>query len=230
VRVLVVEDDSKVRNLLRRGLEQRSFAVAVAADGAEALWQARESSFDAIVLDVILPDADGFTVCDELRDSGSWAPILMLTALDDVQDRVRGLNAGADDYLVKPFELAELVARLHALFRRGRAPRPVTLRVGDLSLDPARREVRRGDQQIELTAREFSLLEYFMRHPSESLSRTRLLTHVWDDAFDGDPHVVSVYVSYLRDKIDRPFGRSSLETLRGAGYRLCDDLAASAAD
>ena len=230
MRVLVVEDDSKVRNLLRRGLEQRSFAVAVAADGAEALWQARESSFDAIVLDVILPDADGFTVCDELRDSGSWAPILMLTALDDVQDRVRGLNAGADDYLVKPFELAELVARLHALFRRGRAPRPVTLRVGDLSLDPARREVRRGDQQIELTAREFSLLEYFMRHPSESLSRTRLLTHVWDDAFDGDPHVVSVYVSYLRDKIDRPFGRSSLETLRGAGYRLCDDLAASAAD
>jgi two-component system OmpR family response regulator len=225
VRVLVVEDDSKVRDLLRRGLEQQSFAVAVAADGAEALWQVRESSFDAIVLDLILPDADGFAVCDELRVSGSWAPILMLTALDDVQDRVRGLNAGADDYLVKPFDLAELVARLHALFRRGGAPRPVTLRVGDLSLDPARREVRRGDQPIELTAREFSLLEYFMRHPSESLSRIRLLTHVWDDAFDGDPHVVSVYVSYLREKIDRPFGRSSLETLRGAGYRLRDDLA-----
>jgi two-component system OmpR family response regulator len=230
VRVLVVEDDPKVRNLLRRGLEQQSFAVAVAADGAEALWQVRESSFDAIVLDVILPDADGFAVCGELRVSGSWAPILMLTALDDVRDRVRGLNAGADDYLVKPFELAELVARLHALFRRGRSPRPATLRVGDLSLDPARREVRRGGQPIELTAREFSLLEYFMRHPSESLSRTRLLEHVWDDAFDGDPHVVSVYVSYLRDKIDRPFGRSSLETLRGAGYRLRDDLAAPPAD
>ena len=230
MRVLVVEDDPKVRDLLRRGLEQQSFAVAVAADGAEALWQVRESNFDAIVLDVILPDADGFVVCDELRISGSWAPILMLTALDDVRDRVRGLNAGADDYLVKPFELAELVARLHALFRRGGAPRPVTLRVGDLSLDPARREVRRGGQPIELTAREFSLLEYFMRHPAESLSRARLLEHVWDDAFDGDPHVVSVYVSYLRDKIDRPFGRSSLETLRGAGYRLRDDPAAPTAD
>ncbi|MBV9383284.1 MAG: response regulator transcription factor [Streptosporangiaceae bacterium] len=230
MQVLVVEDDPKVRDLLQRGLEQQSFAVAVAADGAEALWRARESNFDAIVLDVLLPDTDGFTVCGELRVTGSWAPILMLTALDDVQDRVRGLNAGADDYLIKPFDLAELVARLQALFRRGRPPRPVTLRVGDLSLDPAGREVRRGEQPIELTAREFSLLEYFMRHPSESLSRTRLLQHVWDDAFDGDPHVVSVYVSYLRDKIDRPFGRSSLQTLRGAGYRLRDDLAAPATD
>lgn len=230
MRVLVVEDDPKVRGLLRRGLEQQSFAVAVAADGAEALWRAQESSFDAIVLDVMLPDTDGFTVCDQMRDSGGWAPILMLTALDDVQHRVRGLNAGADDYLVKPFDLAELVARLRALFRRGRAPRPVTLRVGDLSLDPAEREVRRGQHPIELTAREFSLLEYFMRHPSESLSRTRLVQHVWDDAFDGDPHVVSVYVSYLRDKIDRPFGRSSMQTVRGAGYRLRDDLAAPPAD
>jgi two-component system OmpR family response regulator len=230
VRVLVVEDDPKVRDLLRRGLEQQSFAVAVAADGAEALWQARESSFDAIVLDVLLPDTDGFTVCDQLRVSGGWAPILMLTALDDVRDRVRGLNTGADDYLVKPFDLAELVARLRALFRRGCAPRPAILRIGDLSLDPARREVRRGEQMIELTAREFSLLEYFMRHPSEPLSRTRLVRHVWDDTFDGDLHVVSVYVSYLRDKIDRPFGRSSLQTVRGAGYRLRDDLAAAPAD
>ena len=230
MRVLVVEDDPKVRGLLRRGLEQQSFAVAVAADGAEALWRPQESSFDAIVLDVMLPDTDGFTVCDQLRGGGGWAPILMLTALDDVQHRVRGLNAGADDYLVKPFDLAELVARLHALFRRGRAPRPATLRVGDLSLDPAEREVRRGQHVIELTAREFSLLEYFMRHPAESLSRTRLVQHVWDDAFDGDPHVVSVYVSYLRDKIDRPFGRSSLQTVRGAGYRVRDDLAAPPAD
>jgi len=217
VRVLVVEDDPKVRDLLRRGLERQSFAVAVAADGTEALWRAGESGFDAIVLDVMLPDTDGFTVCGRLRASGGWAPILMLTALDDVQHRVRGLNAGADDYLVKPFDLAELVARLHVLFRCGCAPRPATLRVGDLSLDPARHEVRRGEQMIELTAREFSLLEYFMHHPSESLSRIQLIHHVWDDAFDGDPHVVSVYVAYLRDKIDRPFGRSSLQTVRGAG-------------
>jgi two-component system OmpR family response regulator len=230
VRVLVVEDDPKVRDLLRRGLGQQSFAVAVAADGAEALWHAREHDYDAIVLDVMLPDTDGFTVCDRLRAEGAWAPILMLTALDDVRDRVRGLDVGADDYLVKPFDLDELTARLRALFRRARTPRPVNLRVGDLRLDPACREVRRGDVLIELTAREFSLLEYFMRHPHETLSRTRLLDHVWDDAFDRDPHVVNVYVSYLREKIDRPFGRASLQTLRGAGYRLRDDLASPAAD
>jgi two-component system OmpR family response regulator len=227
VRVLVVEDDSKVRDLLRRGLERQSFAVA---DGAEALWHAREFDYDAIVLDVMLPDTDGFTVCARLRADGTWAPILMLTALDDVRDRVRGLDVGADDYLVKPFDLAELTARLRALLRRGRAPRPVTLRVGDLQLDPAGREVCRGDVVIELTAREFSLLEYFMRHPQETLSRTRLLDHVWDDAFDRDLHVVNVYVSYLREKIDRPFGRASLQTLRGAGYRLRDDLAQPATD
>jgi two-component system OmpR family response regulator len=230
VRVLVVEDDPKVRDLLRRGLGQQSFAVAVAADGTEALWHAREYDYDAIVLDVMLPDTDGFTVCDRLRAEGTWVPILMLTALDDVRDRVRGLDVGADDYLVKPFDLAELSARLRALFRRGRAPRPAILQVGDLRLDPAGREVRRGDVVIELTAREFSLLEYFMRHPQETLSRTRLLDHVWDDAFDHDPHVVNVYVSYLREKIDRPFSRASLQTLRGVGYRLHDDLAEPAAD
>jgi two-component system OmpR family response regulator len=228
--VLVVEDDPKVRDLLRRGLEQQSFAVAVAADGAEALWHAREYDYDAIVLDVMLPDTDGFTVCDRLRADGAWAPILMLTALDDVRDRVRGLDVGADDYLIKPFDLAELIARLRALFRRGKPARPAALHVGDLELDPASRKVRRGDVVIELTTREFSLLEYFMRHPQETLSRTRLLDHVWDDAFDRDLHVVNVYISYLRDKIDRPFGRASLQTLRGAGYILHDDLAQPAAD
>ena len=176
------------------------------------------------MLDVILPDADGFAVCDELRADGSWAPILMLTALDDVQDRVRGLNAGADDYLVKPFDLAELVARLHALFRRGAAPRPVTLRVGDLSLDPARREVRRGGQPIELTAREFSLLEYLMRRSGSVVSKAELLAHVWDDPDEiADLNVVEVYVGYLRRKIDAPFGRKSVQTVRGAGYLLADD-------
>ena len=230
MRVLVVEDEIKMASLIRRGLRSEGLAADVAIKGEDALWMAGSTGYDAIVLDVMLPDTDGFTVCDQLRVGGGWAPILMLTALDDVQHRVRGLNAGADDYLVKPFDLAELVARLHALFRRGRAPRPATLRVGDLSLNPAEREVRRGQHTIELTAREFSLLEYFMRHPSESLSRTRLVQHVWDDAFDGDLHVVSVYVSYLRDKIDRPFGRSSLQTVRGAGYRLRDDLAAPPAD
>jgi DNA-binding response OmpR family regulator len=228
-RVLVVEDDDAISQVLQRSLRMEGYDVRIAGDGEAALDEAHAFLPDLVILDLGLPKLDGLEVAKTLRESDD-VPILMLTARDAVESRVEGLDAGADDYLVKPFDLAELVARLHALFRRGRAPRPVTLQVGDLLLDPARREVRRGDQMIELTAREFSLLEYFMRHPSESLSRTRLLQHVWDDAFDGDPHVVSVYVSYLRDKIDRPFGRSSLQTLRGAGYRLRDDLAAPPAD
>lgn len=230
MRVLVVEDDAKVRDLLRRGLEQQSFSVVVAGDAADAIWRAREFSYDAIVLDVMLPDSDGFAVCQRLRAEGTWAPILMLTALDGVADRVRGLDVGADDYLVKPFDLAELAARLRALFRRGSTPRPAALRVGDLVLDPAGHEVRRGEGSIALTAREFALLEYFMRHPGQTLSRTRLVEHVWDDAFDGDLHVVDVYVSYLREKIDHPFGRSSLQTVRGAGYRLRDAVASPPID
>ena len=226
MRVLVVEDDAKVRDLLRRGLELQCFAVDVVADGAEALWRAGEFSYDAIVLDLMLPDTDGFAICDQLRAAGTWAPILILTALDDVRDRVRGLDAGADDYLVKPFDIVEVAARLRALLRRGRTPRPATLHVGDLSLDPATRDVRRAKVAVTLTPREFSLLEYFMRHPQETISRTRLVEHVWDGAFDGDLHVVNVYVAYLRDKIDRPFNRASLQTVRGAGFRLCDDTAA----
>jgi two-component system OmpR family response regulator len=228
MRVLVVEDDAKVRSLLRRGLEHEGFSVATAADAAEAHWQVAESAVDAIVLDVLLPDADGFAVCEQLRAQGTWAPVLMLTALDDVRDRVRGLDVGADDYLVKPFALPELAARLRALLRRGAVPRPATLVLGDLSLDPATREVRRGDVVLALTPRERALLELFLRHPEEVLSRSRILEHVWDDHYDGDPHVVSVYVAYLRDKIDRPFGRSSLQTVRGAGYRLRDDRPAVA--
>ena len=227
--VLVVEDDPKVRDLLRRGLQQHLFTVAVAADGAEALWQVEESPVDAIVLDVMLPDTDGFALCSRLRASGAWAPVLMLTARDAVADRVRGLDLGADDYMVKPYDLDELVARLRALIRRSPPPRPVALAVGDLCLDPATREVRRGSASVALTAREFMLLHYLMRHPGEVLSRARLLAHVWDDAYDGDPHVVDVYVSYLRDKIDRPFRRRSLRTVRGAGYQLVDDRASTAA-
>src|SRR3954452_17800453 len=212
VRVLVVEDDAKLGELLRRGLQRQTFAVCVVAEGGEALWQAQEFGYDAIVLDVLLPDVDGFEVCRRLRGCGVWTPVLMLTALDDVPSRVRGLDVGADDYLVKPFHPDELAARLRALLRRGGSPRPTTLHVGDLFLDPATREVRRGAIEIRLTAREFALLEYLMRHPAEALSRSRLVAHVWDDAYDGDLHVVNVYVAYLRDKIDRPFGRQSLET------------------
>lgn len=222
MRILVVEDDPKLRELVRRGLAQQGFSVDAAPDSAEGLWRAREVAYDVIVLDVLLPDGNGFDLCRSLRKEGNWAPVLMLTALDDVRDRVRGLDVGADDYLVKPFDFGELAARLRSLLRRGAVPRPTRLVVGDLELDPATREVRRGPAEISLTAKEFSLLEYFMRHPEETLSRTRLVEHVWDEAYDGDPHVVSVYVAYLRDKIDRPFNRETLHTVRGAGYRLHD--------
>jgi two-component system OmpR family response regulator len=225
LRILVVEDDDKLRGLLRRGLQEQAFAVDVESTGTDALWRVQEFGYDAVVLDVMLPDFDGFTVCRRMRSEGCWVPVLMLTARDGVEDRVHGLDAGADDYLQKPFHFAELAARLRALIRRGAQPRPAALTVGDIVVDPATRGVFRGGQPVRLTAKEFALLEFFMRHPEETISRTRLLAHVWDDDFDGDPHVVSVYVAYLRNKIDRPFGRASLQTMRGSGYRLCDDLA-----
>ncbi len=220
MRVLVVEDEVKMAGLLRRGLQEEGYAVDVAATGGEAEWAAVENPYDAIVLDVMLPDVDGFTVCRRLRVAGCWAPILMLTARDAVSDRVDGLDAGADDYMTKPFAFTELLARLRSLMRRGSSERPAVLEAGDLTLDPAARRVRRGDVDIELTAREFALLEYFLRHQGEVLSRSRILEHVWDFAFDGDSNVVDVYVRYLREKVDRPFGCRSLETVRGAGYRL----------
>jgi two-component system OmpR family response regulator len=223
VRVLVAEDAVKVAGLLKRGLEEEGFAVDVVPNGTDAVWMATENEYDAIVLDVVLGDIDGFEVCNRLRRAGRWSPVLMLTARDAVDDRVRGLDAGADDYLTKPFAFPELVARLRALLRRGGVPRPTVLEVGNLVLDPASREVRRGEIPISLTGKEFSLLEYFMRHPGDVLSRSQLIEHVWDFAFDGDPHVVNVYVGYLRDKVDRPFHRKSLETVRGMGYRLRDD-------
>jgi two-component system OmpR family response regulator len=220
MRLLVVEDEVKMSGLLRRALEEEGYAVDVTGSGEEALWLGTENPYDAIVLDLMLPDADGFAVCRGLRERGRWTPVLMLTARDAVRDRVAGLDAGADDYLTKPFSLAELLARLRALIRRGASERPAVLRVGDLSLDPAARRVARDGNPIELTAKEYALLECFMRHPGEVLTRTRLIENVWDFAYEGDSNVVDVYVRYLRNKVDRPFGRDSIETVRGSGYRM----------
>ena len=219
-RVLVVEDSEKMAALLKQGLGEAGYAVDVAGSGEDAVWMAGENPLDAIILDVMLADQDGFEVCRRIREAGSWAPVLMLTARGAVADRVRGLDVGADDYLTKPFAFVELAARLRALVRRGPVERPAILAAGDLTLDPATRVVRRGDSPVDLTAKEFSLLEYLMRHPDEVVSRMQLIEHVWDFAYDGGSNVVDVYVKYLRDKIDRPFGVRSIETVRGAGYRL----------
>jgi two-component system OmpR family response regulator len=220
MRILVVEDELKMAGLLKRGLEEEGYAVDVAATGSDAVWAATENPYDAILLDVMLPDANGFEVCRRLRAGGRWAPVLMLTARNVVADRVAGLDAGADDYLTKPFSFSELFARLRALVRRGATERPAVLVVGDLALDPAARRVTRGDAAVELTAKEFALLEYFMRRPGEVLTRSRIIEHVWDFGYDGDSNVIDVYVRYLREKIDRPFRRDSIETVRGSGYRL----------
>jgi len=223
MRVLVVEDDVKMASLLRRGLLEEGLAADVARTGDDALWMAEATEYDAIVLDVMLPGADGFEVCRRLRESGRWSPVLMLTARDAVEDRVAGLDAGADDYLTKPFSFAELLARLRALARRAPLERPTVLEAGDLRLDPATRRAWRGDVEIGLSAKEFALLETFMRRPGEVLSRYQLLEHCWDYGYENRSNVVDVYVRYLREKIDRPFGRKSLETVRGAGYRFRDE-------
>jgi two-component system OmpR family response regulator len=223
MRVLIVEDEVRMASLVRRGLIKEGLAVDVAANGEDALWMAKASSYDAIVLDVMLPGKSGFETCRELRTSGIWSPVLMLTARDSVEDRVAGLDTGADDYLVKPFAFAELLARLRALARRGELERPSVLEVGDLRLDPATRRVRRGPTEIQLSAKEFSLLEIFMRRPDEVLSRLHLLEHAWDFAYENRSNVIDVYIRHLRAKIDEPFGRHSLETIRGVGYRLRAD-------
>lgn len=230
LRVLVVEDSVKMAAVLKRGLEEEGYAVDVARTGEDGLWMGVENPNDVIVLDVRLPDIDGFEVCRMLRQRGQWAPVLMLTARAGVADRVRGLDAGADDYLAKPFSFSELHARTRALLRRGARERPAQLMVDDLTLDPAARTVRRRQVAIDLSAKEFALLEYFMRHPGEVLSRTRLIEHVWDFAYDGGSNIVDVYVRYLREKIDRPFGLRSLETVRGSGYRLRGSTASAHSD
>jgi two-component system, OmpR family, response regulator len=223
VRVLIVEDEAKMAALIRRGLTEDGLAADVAPRGEDALWMAGATDYDAIVLDVLLPGIDGFEVCRRLRADGVRSPVLMLTARDAVDDRVRGLDTGADDYLTKPFSLAELAARLRALARRGPVNRPPVLEAGDLRLDPAARRVWRGSAEIALSAREFALLETLMRHPGQVLDRLQLLDHVWDGGYENRSNVIDVYVRYLREKVDRPFGVQSIETVRGAGYRLRAD-------
>jgi two-component system OmpR family response regulator len=220
MRVLVVEDQVKMARLLRRGLESEAIAVDVAGGGEDALWMAGSTDYDAIVLDVMLPGIDGFETCSRLRKEGVWAPVLMLTARDAVEDRVAGLDGGADDYLTKPFSYSELFARLRALVRRGSGERPTVLEAGDLRMDPARRRVWRGEAEISLSAKEFAMLETFMRRPGDVLSRYQLLEHVWDYGYENRSNVVNVYINYLRGKIDAPFGTDSIETVRGVGYRL----------
>jgi two-component system OmpR family response regulator len=225
MRVLIVEDELKMAGLVRRGLTEEGHAVDIASTGDDALWMAEAHPYDAIVLDVMLPGRNGFETCRELRKAGVWVPVLMLTARDAVDDRVAGLDAGADDYLTKPFSFAELLARLRALVRRGSVERPTVVVVGDLRLDPASRKVWRGEHEIHLSPKEFALLEAFMRRPGQALSRLQLLEHAWDFAYENRSNVIDVYVRYLREKIDRPFGVRSLETVRGVGYRLREETA-----
>jgi two-component system OmpR family response regulator len=223
VRALVVEDEAKMAALLRRGLTEEGYAVDVASTGDEAAWMAQAVPYDVVVLDVMLPGRDGFEVCRGLRAEGVWTPVLMLTARDDVIDRVAGLDSGADDYLTKPFSFAELLARIRALTRRVAGERPAVVEVGSLRLDPASRRVWRGDVEVALSSKEFAVLETFMRRPGNVLSRFELLEHGWDYAYENRSNIVDVYVRYLREKLDRPFGLDTIETVRGAGYRLRAD-------
>jgi two-component system OmpR family response regulator len=220
MRILVVEDEPKMARLLHRGLVENGARVQLAGTSEEAIACAGDADFDVILLDVMLPDVDGFETCRRLRHDGVWTPVLMLTARTAIRDRIEGLDSGADDYLPKPFAFEELLARIRALARRDATERPTVLTVGDLSLDPATRRVRRGDQEIDLSARELALLEVFLRQPEQVLTREQLLERAWDLAFESRSNVVDVYVRYLREKVDRPFARRSLQTVRGIGYRL----------
>ena len=220
MRVLVVEDEKRLAAGLKKGLEAEGFATDVALDGTDGLWMAREHPYDAVILDIMLPGINGFKICATLRDEGVWTPILMLTAKEGELDEAEALDTGADDYLTKPFSYIVLVARLRALMRRGSSERPTVLEAGDLLLDPGTRRVFRGEAEIDLTAREMALLDFLMRHKGEVVSKRDILDHVWDYDFDGDANIVEVYIRRLRNKLDRPFERDTIETLRGAGYRL----------
>ena len=229
MRALIVEDEAKLAGLIRRGLLEKGYAADIASTGEDAVWMAGATDYDAIVLDVMLPGADGFEVCRRLRASGVWAPVLMLTARDAVEDRVAGLDMGADDYLTKPFSFAELLARLRALTRRGPVEQPPLLEAGDLQLDPRSRQTWRGSVEIELSTKEFALLETLMRRAGQVVSHFDLLEHGWDRSYENRSNLIQVYIRYLREKIDRPFGVRSIETVRGAGYRLRKDGGRSAA-
>jgi len=220
MRILLVEDEVKLARAMRRGLEREGYAVDVVADGDEAVYRATETDYDAMVLDVMLPGMDGFEVCRTLRERGRWAPVLMLTARDAVEDRIRGLDVGADDYLVKPFAFGELLARIRALIRRGARERPAVLEVDDVVLDPATHRVARAGREVSLSTREFALLEYLMRHAGRVVTRREILEHVWDYDYDGLSNVVDVYVGYLRKKLERPFDRPLIRTVRRVGYAL----------
>jgi DNA-binding response OmpR family regulator len=223
MRVLVVEDERTLAEGLRRGLEAEGFATDVVHDGTDGLHMAKEHGYDAIVLDIMLPGLNGYRICAQLRAAGVWTPILMLTAKDGEYDEAEGLDTGADDYVTKPFSYVALVARLRALIRRGSGERPPVLEAGDLRFDPGSRRAWRGETEVRLTAREASLLEFLLRSAGQVVSKTEIIDHVWDDRFDGDLNIVEVYVRHLRNKLDRPFARDSIETVRGAGYRLAVD-------
>jgi two-component system, OmpR family, response regulator len=223
VRVLLVDDEERLVDAMKRGLNREGFAVDTAHDGEEGLWLAKENEYDAIILDIMLPKRNGYQVCADLREAGIWTPILMLTAKHGEHDHAEALDTGADDFLTKPFSYVVLLAHLRALIRRTTRVRPAILRVGDLRLDPARHRCWRGDVEMELTPRQFALLQFFMTHPGDVHSKTEILEHVWDDSSDMDLNIVEVYVGYLRKKIDIPFSRSSIQTLRLVGYRLDPD-------
>jgi two-component system OmpR family response regulator len=223
VRVLVVEDETRLAEGLRRGFEAEGFAVDVAANGTDGLWLARENQYSVIVLDIMLPGISGYRICETLRAERNWTPILMLTAKDGEWDQVEALDTGADDYLTKPFSYAVLLARVRALLRRGAADRPAVLEAGDVRLDPASHVVSRGETVIDVTAREFAVLEYLMRRKGQIVSKREVLDNVWDADFEGDSNIVEVYVRHLRNKLDRPFDRAAIETLRGSGYRLASN-------
>jgi two-component system OmpR family response regulator len=223
VRVLVVEDEKRLAAGLKKGLEAEGFATDVALSGVDGLWMAREHPYDALVLDIMLPGINGFKVCATLREEGIWTPILMLTAKDGELDEAEALDTGADDYLTKPFSYIVLVARLHALIRRGSQARPAVLEAGELHYDPGAKRAWRNDTEVRLTSREMALLEFLLRRRGEVVSKRDILEHVWDYDFEGDPNIVEVYIRHLRNKLDRPFGRNSIETVRGSGYRLAVD-------
>ena len=223
MRILVVEDEAKTAAAIRRGLEAEGYAIDIAPDGAEGLWLAEQNPYDVIILDIMLPELSGFELCARLREAGDWTPILMLTAKDGEFDEAHALDTGADDFLTKPFSFVVLLARVRALLRRGKAERPAVLSAGDLRLDPAAHRCWRGEAEVALTAREFAVLEYLLRHAGDVVSKAAILENVWDFNFDGDPNIVEVYIRHLRKKLDDPFATGLIDTVRGAGYRLASD-------